>query len=163
MQTFWGWKYVGSAGVLCKKNTPASAISSLIMNNDAWGLFCLFAGLETGSSLFCEKADTRQIWGYNGWQMHWPAPGYRASEVFVCTSWFLRLNGYRVLAAALDQNSQSEQAGRAPQSTWQNKMGPRRDSEYNISANKRAVYWDDTSERPTLCCFSCKFKHNSVS
>lgn len=32
----------------------------------------------------------------------------------------------------------------------------------NISANKRAVYWDDTSERPTLCCLSCKFRRSSV-
>lgn len=56
----------------------------------------------------------------------------------------------------------SKQAAGRPPSTWQNKMGRWRDSEYNISANKRAVYWDDTSERPTLCCLSCKFGQSSV-
>lgn len=54
------WTSLGIAGALCKPR-PFSAVSSLIMNNDAWGLFCLFAGLETESGLFCEEADTRQI------------------------------------------------------------------------------------------------------
>lgn len=59
----------------------------------------------------------------------------KGCEVFVCMSRFLRLNVYHVLPAALDQNNQPECAGRAPY-TWQNKMGPQHDSDYNIPTNK---------------------------
>lgn len=114
MQTGSLWNSVGTAGVLCKLHA-ASAVSSLIMNNDAWGLFCLFAGLEMGSGLFlCE----RLIRGRYELIMVGRCTGLhqanRASEVFVCTSWFLRLNGCRVLPAALDQNSQPEQGQEPP-------------------------------------------------
>lgn len=63
--------------------------------------------------------------------------GCRTSEVFVCTSWFLRLNGYRILADGLDQNSRP---GRAPCPPGKIRW----DSKFNISANEWAVYWDDT-------------------
>lgn len=102
-----------------------------------------------------------RYFAYNGWQMHWPVPGYREKRG-VCL-YKLISQTKRVSRPTSCFGSKQTAVGGwgGPPSTWQNKMGPQHDSEYNISANKRAVYWDDTSER--LCCLSCKFRHKSVS
>lgn len=100
--------------------------------------------------------------------MHWPVPGYGES-VGVCLYKLISQTKRVSCPSSCFGSKQSARSGggrqrrEGPSSTWQNKMGPRRDSECNISTNKWAVYWDDTSERPTLCCLSCKFRHSLVS
>lgn len=80
-------------------------------------------------------------------------PGYREKRGVCLYKLISQTKRDRVLPAALDQNRQTRRGGGegggghgGPPSTWQNKMGPQRDSELNISVNKRAVYCDDTSE-----------------
>lgn len=84
---------------------------------------------------------------YNGWQMRWPAPGWRG-RLGVCLHRLISQTK-RVLRATSCAGS-DQTAGRScregPLSTWQNKMGPQCDSEDNISANKWTVYGDGASE-----------------
>lgn len=114
----------------------------------------LFVGLEAESGLFCETSDMRQIWGYNGWQMRWPAPGPQSKQG-VCLYKLISQTKRALCPTSCFGSRQSVWSGkeRALRFTWQNKMGPQHDREDNISASKASclLRWHIWTARTYAC------------